>query len=321
MPRSVKNLVLLVKLETTSGTDAAPTNTADAVLYYAGSASFDTKPLFAERDVSRGTYGAPDKLLYSRRGEISFEVDLASSGTAGTAPALAPLLKLCGVAETVTASTRVDYTPISTGQQSATVWGYLDGELHKFVYCLGDAEVVYAVGQMPKLKLTINGLLVADPSAAAVPTPTLTAWKRPPAVGPLATSAVTLGGTYSAGAISGGTAYNFMDFSLKLGNDIQPLSLAASEINAIDDRRSSCEFTLDLTAAAAVSLHADMKAGTQRSVGLVHGTTAGQKSLVFGAFGVITGIERAPQGNKLLQKVTMDLPPSVGNDEWRLVFL
>ena len=46
-----------------------------------------------------------------QRVEVTFEVEMAGSGTAGTAPAFGPLLKACGNSETIVTDTSVTYAP------------------------------------------------------------------------------------------------------------------------------------------------------------------------------------------------------------------
>jgi len=61
-----------------------------------------------------GTSGGP------RFAEIAFEVSIAGSGTAGTAPSWGPLLKACGFYESLVASTSATYGP-RTANPSTTV--------------------------------------------------------------------------------------------------------------------------------------------------------------------------------------------------------
>jgi Phage tail tube protein len=319
MARSIQNTVILVKVETTSGTDAAPTNVADAVLLRVTNLSVKIDQQFADRDLIRGYFGGADKLPYTRRGNISFSVDLASSSALGTAPQWGDLLIGCAMAETVTASARVDYLPISTALKTLTVWAHVDGALRKFTYCAGDFKISMKPGISPTIDFNFMGL-VTDPSAAAVPTPTLTAWQRPQAIGPANTAALLLGGSYSAGAITGGTAFNFSDLNWALNNDLQDLVLVSQESVAVFGRAPTVDFTLDLTAAQEVTQFTNMKAGTTTSVGVVHGSASPGKVLVFAGTGVITGVEDAVQGNVLLTKISMSiLPSSAGNDDLRVV--
>jgi hypothetical protein len=322
MGRSIRNAIILAKLETTSGTDAAPSNTANAVLLHATGLDCKINLQMVDRDVLRGGFGSPDKLPYTRRGSITFQIDIAGSGDEGVAPAWDPLLQACAFAAgAVTADTRVTYLPISTAIKTLTLWAYWDGALRKFTYCAGTVKLAFRSGGVPVFEFSFTGL-VTDPSAASNPVPTLTSWMRPQAVGPLATTTMLLGCTYAAGALSGGTAYHWSEFNLDLGNSIEDVPLITQEQVDVDDRAPSTDFTLQLSAAQEVALHATAKAGTPLSVGLVHGTAAGNKILVFMTGGVITDIADAPQGKKLLHKISMAHPPvAVANDELVIVAL
>ena len=94
--------LILVKAESTYGTDSSPAGT-DALLVR----SIDVTPLEAEvvsRDLIRPYLGNSDQLLANTRVMMSFQVELAGSGTAATAPRFGSLLKACGMAETTTSS-------------------------------------------------------------------------------------------------------------------------------------------------------------------------------------------------------------------------
>ncbi len=268
----------------------------------------------------RGYYGAPDKLPYTRRGKVDVSVDLAGSGALGTAPAWGDLLLACAMSETVAAGASVTYLPASTGLKSLTLWAYVDGLVIKLLYGGGSVKAALKPGAAPTLDFSFTAL-VSDPAAATLPTPTLTAWKRSVAVGPETTSAIRIGAvTQSAGVVSGGTAYNFSDFSFDLGNDVQDLVLVSQESIGVYGRAPKASVTLDLTAANDVAMFSAMKAGTAMALGLTHGVTAGERVTVYAPNGIITNVEHAPQGNVLLTKVDFDLlPTSAGNDELRLV--
>lgn len=320
--RSTRNAVILAKLESTAGTDAAPSNSADAVLLMTQGLSCKISTLFADRDVLRGGFGAPDKLPYARRGSIGYGVELAGSGTAGTAPAWGKLLQAAGLAETVSAGARVEYTPISTGIKTLTQWAYWDGALRKFVYSAANAaKLAFASGQAPMLESAYTSLVVADPSAASNPVPTLTAWKRPQAVGPANSGKFIMGGTYATGAITtgSGTAYDWQSCELDLAPSVQDVPLVTAEAIDMDNRSPTASVTLQLTAAQEVALQALMQAGTATSIGMLHGTAAGNKVGFFCGGAVIIDISDAPQGNKLLTKIDFTLPPiAAAGDEFTI---
>lgn len=319
MSGSIDNTVMLAKLETTSGTDAAPTNTADAVAIRVSNLSVKTTQNFAERDVLTGTFAAPDKLPYSRRGQISFSVEFAASGTAGTPPQWGDLVQACGLAETITASTRVEYTPISTAMKTLTMWAYINGRVEQYNFAVGTCKLNMKVGSVPSLDFTFQAL-VTSVAAGAAPVPTHTAWKRGLAVGTAATSKVRIGAvTYGAGAIAAGTQYSFDEVSLDFANDVQDLALVGQESIGIYGRNPSAKIVADLTPAAHAQFVTDMAAGTTSAFGVEHGTVAGSKLLVYAPVGVITSAEDQVNGKVMLSSLGFTLRPSSANDDFRIV--
>ena len=94
--------LILAKTEATYGTDSSPAGT-DAILVR----ELEITPIEADvvsRDLIRPYLGASDQLLANIRVSITFQVELAGSGTAATAPRFSSLLKACGMAETTTAA-------------------------------------------------------------------------------------------------------------------------------------------------------------------------------------------------------------------------
>ena len=94
--------LILAKTEATYGTDSSPAGT-DAILVK----ELEITPIEADvvsRDLIRPYLGNSDQLLANTRVSITFQVELAGSGTAATAPRFSSLLKACGMAETTTAA-------------------------------------------------------------------------------------------------------------------------------------------------------------------------------------------------------------------------
>lgn len=94
--------LILAKTEATYGTDSSPAGT-DAILVK----ELEITPIEADvvsRDLIRPYLGNSDQLLANTRVSITFQVELAGSGTAATAPRFSSLLKACGMAETTTAT-------------------------------------------------------------------------------------------------------------------------------------------------------------------------------------------------------------------------
>ena len=95
-----KNALLLAKIESTSGVDASPVAATDALLVLNPS-----PPKFSVNNVQTnelsGSLDGLGPLVGGKKAEITFEVYLKGSGTAGTPPEYADLLKACGMAETI----------------------------------------------------------------------------------------------------------------------------------------------------------------------------------------------------------------------------
>jgi hypothetical protein len=94
--------LLLAKIETTYGTDPTPAAT-DAVLVSA----LEVQPLQLElkdRELILGYLGNTEMVVGQRLVSVSFDVEIAGSGTAGTAPKWSALMQACGFSETIVAS-------------------------------------------------------------------------------------------------------------------------------------------------------------------------------------------------------------------------
>lgn len=102
MPLLSRKRLILTKIEATYGTDSSPAGT-DAVLVR----NLEITPIEAEtvsRDLIRPYLGNSAQILSQTRVVITFEVELAGSGTAGTASRVDSLLRSCGFAATTTGS-------------------------------------------------------------------------------------------------------------------------------------------------------------------------------------------------------------------------
>lgn len=93
---------VLAKIESTYGTDSAPTGSANAMLVK----NLSINPIQAElvsRDLIRPYLGNSEQLLAQTFVEMEFEVEYVGSGSVGLAPAFDPLLRACGFVSTPTA--------------------------------------------------------------------------------------------------------------------------------------------------------------------------------------------------------------------------
>ena len=320
MPRLIRKTAILAKTEVTYGTDSVPTGAANAILV--SNASFNLAYNNVERNFIRPFFGGSGQLAGTRFVECSFEVELANSGTAGTAPAWGPLLRACGMAEALLSTpSRVEYTPVSASFSSVTIYYHIDGVRRVALGCMGNVEIMLNEGAAPMLRFTFAGL-DGGRTAVADPAVTLTAFRAPQVVTDVNSGDINLGATYSAGVLSSGTAYPSRGLTVNLQNTVSRKALLGGQAVQISDRNVQGSMQLDLTAAQEVSFLTDINANTNTSLGFSHSTGAGVGILL-----------HAPQVQRIDPSDTeyegdvhaaMNLrftPTTAGNDELRLVCL
>lgn len=162
--------VLLAKIETTYNTDPIPTGAANAILVENLNFSWSDSRM-AERQVVRTVQGKLKPLFGGTLATITFDVEVKGSGTAGTAPEIGPLLRAASFSETIVATTSVAYTLVSTAQESATFYFYLDGKLYKMTGARGTSTGDLSVGAYGKLSFSFTGH-TAQATDTALATPT-----------------------------------------------------------------------------------------------------------------------------------------------------
>jgi hypothetical protein len=90
-----RKAAVLLKAESTIGTDSVPTGGANALLV----SDLSINPLEVQTvslDYIRAYYGASPSIIVSQNASVSFTIDLAGSSAAGTAPPWEAALKCCG---------------------------------------------------------------------------------------------------------------------------------------------------------------------------------------------------------------------------------
>lgn len=321
MARYIRNTAVLAEIESTYKTDPSPTGAANAILV--SNVSFN--PLAAQnvaRDLIRPWLGGSEQLVGTAYKEVSFDVELAGSGAAGTAPAFGPLLRACGLAETLTASTRAEYSPISSAFESVTIYLYDDGVLHKFQGARGTFQLAMGLSERPVLRFRFLGVDGGE-SAASPSGVTYAAFQKPLVITDTNTGDLTLGCTYATGSISGGTAYPSRGIEeLDIGNALAHTPLLGGDEIDITQRELTGRFQLDLTAAQEVTLMTTVRANTTQGLGLTHGATAGNIAVIFLPNAQLINPTPADyNGRRLMQFEVRGVPgQATGNDELKLCF-
>lgn len=319
MARFARKTVILAKLQTTVATDPTPTGAANAMLVRNINA-IQLNANNVDRALIRAYFGGSEQLVGTCYKEVSFDVELAGSGAAGTAPNWGPLLQACGYAEGIEADTRVDYTPITDSLKSICIYYYDDGVLHVLLDAKGDFTLKAGVGELPVFTFRFIG---ADTSvtAAANASPTYTGFQVPNVVTTANTGLLTLGATHAtagAPALTSGTTVTSQGIEISGGNALNFNALLGEEAADISDRAVKGKVTLDQAAAAEVTRYGIVKAATLSSVGLVHGTDDGNKVLLFMPTAQFINPTPAELNGRRLQAYDLSIVPSAGNDELRI---
>lgn len=182
-----KRTAILVKTETTEGTDPTPAAT-DALFCE----DISVKPVVVkhERPGQRASLSTNSTVTGARYYEITFRTEVKGSGAAGTAYApLGAAIQACGFTEAVVVSTSVTYAPTSAPAsasfqgpgKSCTIHCHIDGMKAVVVGCRGNMKAVINSGVVCYYEFTMRGIYAAV-SDAAIPTTTYLAGNPPPAV-------------------------------------------------------------------------------------------------------------------------------------------
>lgn len=321
MPRVTRNTLIAAKLETTSGTDALPTGAANAILISEQNVTpVDAKGV--DRNVIRGYMGASEQLVGTISKKVSFSVELAGSGTAGTAPAYDSLLQACGMsAALLSTPARVEYAPVSSGMKTCTIYYYDDGVLHKLVGAKGTFTLSAKIGEIPKLKFEFTGLDGGD--VTGTDTGNFSSFKKPVVMTKTNVTDILFGGTYAAGAVTGGQGYISTGIELQLGNSVNYIPTLSGEGIDITDRAVAGNIELDLSAPDEITFISNVKANITQSAALTIGTAAGNRALIWMPNVQLINHKKVDQNGRRFIGFDLRVTPTVsgsGNDELRLIY-
>lgn len=300
--------VLLAKKEVTYGVDSLPTAALNAVL----TRNFSSKPVEVDRitrNLDAKTYGATPDAPSNERQTVSYEVELAGSGAAGTAPAWMELLEGAGMAApALTATIKADQKMglPSVAPSSLTQHHYIGNQLRKMTGSRGSFAIDITAGQFPFLSLNYTGIIpAAAPFSVAVPAATvLTKWKEPVEVN-TANTLILLDG-YAA----------FVRY-LKIDANVQTniRSLVGSRYINRGQHSIAIEMMIEAPSLAAKDYYLELRAGSLMPLAVTHGLVAGNIIEIACANVEITGISDSEEDNKLMFSISAIAAISAGQDD------
>jgi hypothetical protein len=300
-----KRKVILAKIESVYGTDAAPVVGSDAMLVHNFSA-VPIQPQYVERDPALPHFGTSDQLIVGKTMSMQFDVELAGAGAVDTAAPFGVLLRGCAHAQTITPTTGpVDYEQVTTGEESLTMWFHWDGVCHKMTGVRGNAELNFSAGGVPMARFTFVGLYGGISDITFPTAPTLSAWQKPLAMNKANT-------TFS---LHGYAAF-LRSLTINLGNVMQYVNLPNSESIRFIDRKMRGSVTIDLPTVTLKDYFTIVNAETAGALALTHGTAVGNKFIVAAGQVQLTNPSYGEADGT--PTVSFDLgfkPTAAGNDE------
>jgi hypothetical protein len=306
-PMKFRKKVVLAKVETVEGEDAAPTGAANAIQI----SDVTITPVEAQmiqRGLVRPTLGSEGSIPVGVHSLLEFAVEFAGAGAAGTAPAWGVLMRGCGMAEEITVATKVDYLPASEDHESLTVHFNIDGNLHALRGARGSFDLDIESPGLPRLRFKFVGLWT-DVAAAALPAVDFTAFKTATPVSNANTPDFTL---HAHAAV-------MRRLRIELGGTPEHSDLVNVEDVQITDRQSKGSVVIRSPRVDVVNFFAAAKDAVTGALALTHGTAAGH--IVEVACPVVQVMRPRYSDEKGIAMLEMELdiqPTDAGDDELKI---
>ena len=310
MPKLHRKRSILAKAESSYGSDPTPTGSAN----YVQVIDLNIEPIVSDevsRDLIRPYMGNYEVIPANTRVNVTFDVEMSGSGSAGTAPKYGAILKACGLSETVVSSTSVTYAPVTTPSDSVTLFVNYDGIRHKVTGARGTFSLNCEVNNIPRISFSLTGIFNA-PTDTALPTVTVSNQASP---------LIFKNGSTSNFAIFGFAAA-LQSWNLDFNNEVIYRELVGGTKEVlITDRRPSGTAVIESPALSAHNFFTDYTGTSTGTNTWLHGTVAGNKVTVSCPqtdLGQPTYEES--DGITMLSLPFMATPTASANNEFSLVY-
>lgn len=303
MPLQNLRRLVLAGIETTYGTD--PTLTGSNAVKLARDLEFSAvESDNVALDYLQGYMGNNQMLVTGQRASLRYSVDLAGSGTAGTAPAYSAMLRACGLSELITAGTSVVYKPVSSNFDAVTHYHFLDGQRHVVTGCRGNVGFRAAVKGLLRANFQFLGLYNA-PSAVSNPSPNFSGYQTPLPVTKDFVQTMTLHGF--AGKI--------YDFELDVGQEVALDETMSSQEIIIGGRATKGTITFQEPTLAQKDWYAAVVAATQGAFAFQISTTAGKIVKIDAPKVQLMNPRKGDSNGIATLQCDLVVVPNAGNDE------
>lgn len=299
---------LVAKKEVTYATDAAPTVAANAILTRNFSAvPVVTDPL--ERNLDLPSRGGTAVAATNERTTLSFEVELAGSGAAGTAPGWMDLLEGCTFAAPVLTedtSAAQSYAAVGDALSSLSMYHWAGNQRRKVIGARGDVSTIdLTAGAYPFLSFAYTGLLPAIPFDVNQPAGLDYArWIQPLEVNTLNTS-IDIGG-YSP----------VMQYlRLQANTTVAVRNLVGANYVQAGNHNLTGKLMIEAVSVDQKNMLADVLSGATQTMTITHGTVAGNIVELAAAAVQLTAVAESNSDDILMQEFDVRLNIGAGSDD------
>ena len=269
MPKLHRKRSILAKAESSYGSDPTPTGSAN----YVQVIDLNIEPIVSDevsRDLIRPYMGNYEVIPANTRVNVTFDVEMSGSGSAGTAPKYGAILKACGLSETVSGGNTVTYAPKTTPSDSVTLFVNYDGIRHKVTGARGTFSINCEVNNIPRISFSLTGIFNA-PTDTALPTVTVSNQASP---------LIFKNGSTSNFSIFGFSAA-LQSWNLDFNNEVIYRELVGGTKEVlITDRRPSGTVVIENPALSAHNFFTDYTGTSTGTNTWLHGTAAGNRVTV-----------------------------------------
>jgi hypothetical protein len=304
---------LIAKIESTYGTDPSPVGGSDAIQV----TNLEVTPIESDNVQATSLQGfignsTRSTILANKRVSITFDVELSGSGTAGTAPAFGPLLKACGLSETVVADTSVTYAGVSSTFSSATLYCFYDGTRHKITGARGTVSFNLTAGQFATASFNLIGIYNAPDDTAL--SGSFTVANQAAAIEVNDTNVTTA-------TFHGVTGVRIESFDLAINNEFFHKETMSNKEVVITNRAPGGTCVVEAPAVGTTDYFAKAVGVSTAASSIVLGATGGNIVTVNAPQTDITGVSYGDTNGVIsLSMPYLALPTTAGNDEFSVVF-
>lgn len=204
-----------------------------------------------DREVVKPTMGMLPHMAGKKTLNLELQVEITPNAALGEAPQYGPLLRMCGLAETLDATPvtgSVIYKPLTKNLETGTIHLYRDGLLWEMDKAVGTFTFDTSIGEVAAFTFTLSSLY-KEPTEIALPP-----WEAAGALDPFVAD--------STDVVSDGEAILVGAFSFDAGNEVAEHYRVGEHHFSVSERAPTLTFTKDSLATATewIALAAAQKA-------------------------------------------------------------